>query len=162
MRKTVFLDRDGLINVKPSEHDYVKNWGEFCFLPGVAHAIKRLNDNGYLVIIVTNQRGVARGFMTLEEVENIHTEMCVHLRECGANIDAIYICPHQEGACTCRKPQIGMLLKAEKDYKIDKENSWMIGDSDSDIECAKRYGIAAIKSTNLTEAVKMIMGEVKR
>ena len=159
LRKTVFLDRDGLINVKPSEHDYVKCWSEFYFLPGVPQAIKRLNENGYLVVIVTNQRGVARGIMTLDEVKNIHAEMCAFLRKCGSKIDAIYICPHEDGTCTCRKPQTGMLLKAEKDFEIDKEKSWMIGDSDSDMECAKRYGIAAIKSTSLAEAVEMILGE---
>jgi histidinol-phosphate phosphatase family protein len=162
LHKVVFLDRDGLINVKPPEHDYVKYWCEFCFLPGVAQAIKRLNDSGYLVIIVTNQRGVARGIMTLKEVENIHAEMCAYLRAYGAKIDAIYICPHEEDTCGCRKPQTGMLVKAEKDYKIDKEKSWMIGDSCSDIECANRYGIESIKTTNLAGAVEMILGEEKK
>ena len=162
MRKAVFLDRDGLINIKAPEHDYIKNWCEFCFLPGVAQAIKLLNDSGYLVVIVTNQRGVARGAMTLEDVESIHAKMCSYLRSCGAKIDAIYVCPHEAGTCNCRKPQTGMLVKAENDFGIDKEKSWMIGDSDSDIECAKRFGIAAVKSTDLAGAVKRILGEVKR
>ncbi|KTE93867.1 hypothetical protein AT727_02620 [Desulfitobacterium hafniense] len=144
MSKTVFLDRDGVINKQAAEHDYIKNWGEFEFLPKVSEAIGILNKAGFQVIIVTNQRGVARGMMTIKDVEETHRIMCAELEAFGAQIDGIYVCPHEKDECTCRKPGIGLFLKAEEDFAIDKSTSWMIGDSNSDIEAGKNYGVKTI------------------
>lgn len=158
MRKAIFLDRDGLINRCAAEHSYIKKWEDFHFLPGVAESITCLNHAGYLVLVVTNQRGIARGLMTQEDVNKIHEKMCSMLELQGAHIDGIYVCPHDIGQCNCRKPNIGLFLQAEKDYKIDKSSSWMIGDSDTDVEAGRNYGIKAIKTDCLTEAVIQIIG----
>ncbi len=161
MRKTVFLDRDGLINVKAPEHDYIKTPLEFKLLERVSEAVRLLNDNGYLVIVVTNQRGIARGLMTAEDVDRIHLYMCEELSRHGAHLDGIYVCPHNNGECTCRKPDIGLFLKAAEDHLIDKKASWMVGDSDSDVLAGKRFGIRTIKTTDLYSAVLEILEKDK-
>jgi len=94
--KCVFLDRDGAINKKAPEGDYIKNWSEFKFLPGVKEAIKRLNKASFLVIVITNQRGIAKGLMTEEDLKDIHTKIIEELKKSGARIDGIYYCPHDE------------------------------------------------------------------
>lgn len=157
MYKTVFLDRDGLINRQAPEHDYIKSWDEFQFLPGVPEAIRKLNEAGYLVLVVTNQRGVARGMMRMENVTAIHEKMCQELTNTGAVVSRVYVCPHETGTCTCRKPDIGLFLQAEQEFEIDKENSWMVGDGDSDVEAGRRYGIRAIKTKCLAVAVDQIL-----
>lgn len=142
--KTVFLDRDGVINKKAGLHEYIKKWDEFEFLPGVLRALYLLKSYGYYLIIITNQRGVARNMMDMDDVNEIHNKMCTKLALIGIKIDGIYVCPHGIGECTCRKPEIGLFLQAEKDFEIDKEKSWMIGDSFSDIAAGKKYGIKTI------------------
>lgn len=156
-RKTVFLDRDGLINRKAPEHRYIESREDFEFLPGAADGIRRLNDAGYLVILVTNQRGVARGTLTLNDVENIHGYMREELKKAGARIDGIYVCPHNEGECGCRKPDIGLFMMAEKDFAIDKSASWMVGDSETDVEAGKKYGVRTILTDNLLGAAETII-----
>ena len=126
-------------------------------MPGVPEAIRTLNEAGYLVLVVTSQRGVARGMMTLEAVEDVHRHMYAALEEAGAHIDGIYVCPHNEGECHCRKPEIGLFLQAERDFSIDKAASWMVGDSDTDTEAGERYGVRTIQTTSLPEAVKEIL-----
>lgn len=157
MHKTVFLDRDGVINEKAPEHDYIKTWPEFCFLQGVPEAIRRLNEAGYLVLVVTNQRGVAREMMTLSDVDELHRRMCHALKQMGVVIDGIYVCPHDIGQCHCRKPDIGLFLQAGHDFAVDKARSWMVGDSDSDVEAGRRYGVKTIKTVSLSEAAAMIL-----
>ncbi len=157
-KKAVFLDRDGLINRQAPPHQYITKWEEFEFLPGVSQAIHKLNQAGYLVLIVTNQRGVARGMMTMEEVQEMHRQMCDTLESYDAHIDGIYICPHDEGECLCRKPEIGLFLQAEQDFKIDKNQSWMVGDSESDVLAGQSYGVRTIQTTYLEEAVEEILG----
>ena len=143
--KCVFLDRDGVINKKAPEGDYIKNWGEFRFLPGVKEAIRKLNRAGFLVVIITNQRGVAKGMMTEEDLKDIHTKMIEELKKNGAKIDGIYYCPHDEkDNCNCRKPNIGMFLKAKKDFNIEINESWLIGDSNSDIIAGEKAGCKTI------------------
>lgn len=156
MRKAVFLDRDGVINRCPPPHEYVKTRQELVLLPGAAEAIRALNELGYLVLVVTNQRGVARGLMTMSDVDDIHRYMCDELGQSGAHIDKIYVCPHDDGQCTCRKPNIGLFLQAEQDYEIDKAASWMIGDSASDIEAGQRYGVRTILTSELRQAVDVL------
>lgn len=158
MHKAVFLDRDGLINRQAPEHDYIKSWADFRFLPGVSEAVRRLNEAGYLVLVVTNQRGVARGIMTMEAVNEIHETMCRELAKAGAHIHKVFVCPHESGTCTCRKPDIGLFLQAEREFEIDKRKSWMVGDSDSDVEAGRKYGIRTIKTHSLLSAVDQILG----
>ena len=143
--RAVFLDRDGVINKKAPGGDYVKNWDEFQFLPGVKKAIRKLNRERFLVIVVSNQRGIAKGVMTEDDLKEIHVKMKEELRKERAVIDGIYYCPHDiEDHCGCRKPQPGMLLKAAREHDIDLGRSWMIGDSESDIEAGKRAGCKTI------------------
>ncbi len=141
----VFLDRDGVINRKLPEGKYVTRWEEFELLPGVAGAIAALNRSGRRVIVVTNQRGVALGLMTQAEVEAIHDGLRGELAQQGANLDAIYYCPHGRDECNCRKPQTGMLEAAFRDFpEARSKNSVLIGDSLSDIECGRRAGMVTI------------------
>lgn len=156
-RKAVFLDRDGLLNRQAAPHHYIHRREDFIFLPGVPGAVRRLNEAGYLVIVVTNQRGVARGMLTMAEVEDVHAYMRDELRKWNAHIDGIYICPHEVGECRCRKPDIGLFLMAERDFPIDKEKSWMVGDSGTDVEAGMRYGVRTLMSSQLPQAVETIL-----
>ncbi len=171
--KIIFLDRDGVINKKAPEHDYIKTWNEFKFLTGVDKAINIFNNAGYKVIVVTNQRGVARKLMSMSDLNNIHINMCNELINKNAKIDDIFVCAHDKGECNCRKPQIGLFLKAEKKYQLNKNESFMIGDSKTDIEAGKSYGIKTVainkvdldadyRFDNLYQAAKFITGECKR
>lgn len=147
-QKAIFLDRDGIINKYVG---FLRDINEFELIPSVAEAIKKINSSGYLVIVVTNQPVIARGEVTVPELQLIHNKMETLLGAEGAYLDAIYYCPHHphkgyEGEipelkidCYCRKPKPGMLLKAARDFHIDLSSSWMIGDSESDIKA----GIAA-------------------
>jgi D-glycero-D-manno-heptose 1,7-bisphosphate phosphatase len=139
--RAVFLDRDGVINQEAPDGQYVTRWEDFHLLPGVIEGIAQLNRAGLRAIVVTNQRCVAKGLLTEAELEKLHRQMCEHLARAGAKIDAIYYCPHElEPACDCRKPAPGMLLEAARSHGLDLAASWMIGDSDSDIQAGKNAG----------------------
>jgi D-glycero-D-manno-heptose 1,7-bisphosphate phosphatase len=141
MTRAAFLDRDGVINKKAPDDHYVIRWEDFHFLPGVVEGIAQLNRAGLRVIVVTNQRCVAKGLLTEAELINLHQRMTEHLARAGATIDAIYYCPHgHEACCNCRKPAPGMLLEAARFHGIDLAASWMIGDSNSDIQAGKSAG----------------------
>jgi D-glycero-D-manno-heptose 1,7-bisphosphate phosphatase len=160
MAETVFLDRDGTINVKAPDGDYVKSWDEFSFLPGAVEAVRALRDAGRRIVIVTNQRGIALGRMTEENLSDIHERMVERI----GSVDAIYHCPHDEGQCDCRKPQPGMLLRAADEVPgVELERSVMIGDSDSDIEAGRAVGARTIKlsgDVDLRAAVLSLLGRV--
>ena len=148
-QKAIFLDRDGTINKFVG---FLRNIDEFELLPGVAEAIKKINNSCYLVIVITNQPVIARGEVTLEELAEIHRKMETLLGVEGAYLDAVYFCPHHpdrgfEGerieykiACECRKPKPGMLLQAAQDFNIDLSQSWMVGDGKHDISAGKAAG----------------------
>ncbi|WP_456420257.1 D-glycero-alpha-D-manno-heptose-1,7-bisphosphate 7-phosphatase, partial [Methanocaldococcus infernus] len=140
MNKAIFLDRDGVIN-KKLEGDYVKRIEEFKLLPRVREALKEFKKMGYLLIVITNQQGIAKGVMTEEDLEKIHNYMLKLLPE----IDDIFYCPHLEGTCNCRKPRPGMLLKAKEKWNIDFNKSWMIGDDERDILAGKAVGCKTIR-----------------
>jgi D-glycero-D-manno-heptose 1,7-bisphosphate phosphatase len=141
MKKAAFLDRDGVINRKAPEGQYVKRWEEMEFLPGAREAIRSLNQAGYFVVVVTNQRCVAKGLITTSELESMHARMRQEFEAAGSKIDAIYYCPHDfQPRCSCRKPQPGMLLEAARTYELDLAESWMIGDSEQDVEAGKSAG----------------------
>lgn len=146
MNRAAFLDRDGVINRKAAIGQYVTSWGEMQMLPGVAQAISLFNRAGYLVIVVTNQRSVAKGLITASELEDMHHRMCDELARDGANVHGVYYCPHElNPACRCRKPQPGMLLRAAEAHDIDLAASWMIGDSDRDVEAGKNAGCRTVR-----------------
>jgi D-glycero-D-manno-heptose 1,7-bisphosphate phosphatase len=143
--RTVFLDRDGILNEKMPEGLYVTRWQEFRVLPGVPEAIRRLNQAGLRVIVVTNQRGIARGLYTLADLEAIHTRFQNELYLAGAHIDAVFVCPHDEGECECRKPLSGLFHQAVARFPgITAATSVMIGDSWVDIDFGRRLGLATI------------------
>ncbi len=142
MRPAVFLDRDGTIN---EQMGYINHISRFKLLPRVADAIRMLNENNYLVVVVTNQSGPARGYFPIELVYEVNNYMKELLRKEGANIDAVYFCPHlPEDGCNCRKPKTGMIEMACKDLNIDLSLSYVIGDMCDDIELAKNAGIKGI------------------
>ena len=145
MNKAAFLDRDGVINVKAPEGQYVTRWEEVRFLPGVATAISELNKSGFRVIVISNQRCVAKGLVTSAEVEALHRKILKELADQGAVIDAVYFCPHDtEPKCDCRKPAPGMILRAAREHQIDLGASWMIGDSDADVAAGKNAGCKTV------------------
>lgn len=141
MTKAAFLDRDGVINQKAPEGEYVTRWEDFHLLPGAVEGITQLKLAGFAVIVVTNQRCVAKGLLTEEELVILHRRMTDELAHVGATIDALYYCPHElDPPCRCRKPEPGMLLEAARSRNLDLAASWMIGDSDCDIQAGKNAG----------------------
>jgi D-glycero-D-manno-heptose 1,7-bisphosphate phosphatase len=152
MNKAAFLDRDGVINRRAPEGDYITRWEELKFLPGVAEAIGLLNRSGFLVIMVTNQRCVAKGITTLAEVKALHHKMCAELALAGAQVDEVYCCPHDTAPpCDCRKPEPGMLLEAAQVHGITLAESWMIGDSESDIQAGRKAGCKTVRIGHVGE-----------
>jgi histidinol-phosphate phosphatase family protein len=146
MKKAAFLDRDGVINKKPPEGQYVTRWEEMQFLPRVAEAIALLTQAGFCVLAVSNQRCVAKGLLTVNDLESIHARMCQELAEKGASITEVYYCPHaNEPPCGCRKPAPGLIFRAAREHEIDLKESWMIGDSDSDVEAGKNAGCKTVR-----------------
>ncbi len=143
--RTVFLDRDGVLNEKMPEGQYVTRWDEFHILPGVIEAIRRLDQAGLHVVVVTNQRGIARGLYTVADVEAIHARFQQELQTAGAHIDAIFICPHDKDECNCRKPLPGLFEQAVAQFPdITATTSVMIGDSLVDMEFGRRLGMATV------------------
>jgi D-glycero-D-manno-heptose 1,7-bisphosphate phosphatase len=141
MNKAAFLDRDGVINIHAPDGGYVTRWEDIQVVPGVTNAITLLNKAGFRVIVVTNQRCVAKGLISTVALEAMHERLGAELAAMGARIDAIYFCPHEKVLrCPCRKPAPGMLLAAAHVHSIDLSSSWMIGDSEIDIEAGKRAG----------------------
>ncbi len=142
----MFLDRDGVINRKGPEGRYVTRWEDFHVLPGVVEGITLLNRAGFYVIVVTNQRCIAKGLMTVADLEKMHQRMSALLARAGATIDSIYYCSHEvEQFCNCRKPAPGMLLEAARSRGVDLQASWMIGDSDIDVEAGKNAGCKTVR-----------------
>lgn len=144
-RKCVFFDRDGIVNVPPGP-GYVERWEDFQLMPEFPDVLRKVQAMGYVVVIVTNQRGVARGIMTQAEVDRIHANLRMVLeRDHGLQLLDIVCCPHEKDSCACRKPQPGMLLDAAERHGLDLGASWMIGDRESDIEAGRRAGCRTIR-----------------
>jgi D-glycero-D-manno-heptose 1,7-bisphosphate phosphatase len=141
----VFLDRDGVLNRKMPEGAYVCDWAQFQWLPGAIEAVARMNRAGLTVILVSNQRGIALGLYTHEQLNLIHTNMQSQLERHGARLDAIYYCPHDHGQCHCRKPEAGLFEQAWQRFsQANPQNSLVIGDSLSDIQAGHRLGMKTI------------------
>ena len=148
MKRAVFIDRDGTINV---EKEYLYLSEEFEFIPGAVKAIRFLNEAGFLVVVVTNQSGVARGYYTEEDVHLLHRHIASRLEQSGARVDAWFYCPHHPAGrgsyalpCRCRKPQPGMLQEAALRFDIDLESSIMIGDKLVDVAAGRAAGCRSI------------------
>lgn len=147
MAKTaIFIDRDGTINV---EKNYLHRIEEWEWIPGSVDAIKAFNNAGFLVIVISNQAGVARGMYTDADINILHSYVDSELARQDARIDAYYYCPHhpefgQGRHCTCRKPSPELLFRAQSDWNLDLSKSWMIGDKMSDIEAGKSAGVRCV------------------
>jgi len=149
MDKVVFLDRDGTIN---EEVAYLYRPEDLVVLPGVPQAIKLLRDNGFCIVVVTNQAGIARGYYTVEQMHRLHGYLNEQLKKDGAWIDSFYYCPHHpeygigeyKKVCRCRKPDTGMFEMAGQEYEVDKNHSYMIGDKCIDVQAGRNYGIKSI------------------
>lgn len=162
MNKAIFFDRDGVLNVDVIDlHELEK----FQWIDGAIDAIKLCNERGFLVVVITNQSGIARGIFTKDDVKKIHSHMQTELEKVGAHIDAFYYCPHHPNGtvepyakvCDCRKPKPGLILRACKDLDIDPAKSVMIGDKPRDIESGKNAGVTSsilFEGGNLYDAIK--------
>lgn len=152
----VFLDRDGTINV---DTGYLSDPEELVLLAGSVEGIKKLNDRGVKVIVITNQSGVGRGYFGEEAVAKVNARLSELLALEGARVDAVYYCPHRpDEECTCRKPRNGLLLKAAEEHGVDLSRSFMVGDKASDVELArscKARGVLVLTGDGMEEISKM-------
>lgn len=145
-RRAAFFDRDGVLN---EDIGFAHRPDQITWMPGAREAVKRLNDAGFLVFVVTNQGGVARGLYSEEHVRTLHRWMQEELRAVGAHVDAFYHCPHHPDHgeppyrtdCRCRKPEPGMLLQAMAEWPVEPQGSFLIGDRETDVQAAQRAGI---------------------
>ena len=146
---TLFLDRDGVINVK-IDNEYIVKYSDFEFIPGALLAIQKLSSIFKRIIIVTNQQGIGKKLMTEQDLLYLHEKMLIEIEQVGGKIDRIYYCPHLASAnCECRKPKSGMIIQAIEDFpSIDSKFSYLIGDSDSDIEAGKQEHLHTVKVDN--------------
>ncbi len=148
MRRAVFIDRDGTIS---EEVGYVNHVSRYRVFPYAAEAVRLLHEAGWLAVLVTNQAGVARGYFTEDIIGHVHKELARELERGGAQLDAIYYCPHHpsvgeppyRATCDCRKPKPGLILRAADELSLDLSQCWMIGDRYSDTELARNAGVRA-------------------
>lgn len=164
MKKAVFFDRDGVLNV---DKNYLYKIEEFEWQPEAMQAIKFLKEQGYFIAVVTNQSGVARGYYTEQDVHKLHEYMQSELAKIGTCIDAFYHCPHLPDAnvveyaleCDCRKPAPGMIIKACAEYGINPEQSLLIGDKQRDIEAGEAAGVRSYlyREGSLLEFVRKVV-----
>ncbi|WP_419770226.1 MAG: D-glycero-beta-D-manno-heptose 1,7-bisphosphate 7-phosphatase [Candidatus Marinarcus sp.] len=139
MQKAIFLDRDGVINL---EKNYLYKKDDFEFVPGVFESLKQFQELGYLLFIITNQSGIARGYYSVEDFKQLTSWMVEMFKKEGIYLSQVEFCPHAPSDnCNCRKPKIQMIENILKNHEIDLENSWLIGDKESDIQCAINAGI---------------------
>lgn len=147
--RAVFLDRDGTLN---EDVGFVTDVGSLRLFPWAAEAVRLINAAGFRAIVLTNQSGIARGYLTEAEIAAIHEQLCRDLQAQGARLDAIYYCPHHPGAtiaayrqaCRCRKPLPGMVQRAEQDFHLDVTQSYFVGDKYLDVELAHAVGARGI------------------
>jgi D-glycero-D-manno-heptose 1,7-bisphosphate phosphatase len=146
--KCVFFDRDGIVNVSPGEGKYVLSWNEFKLQKPFVESLEVVHKKGYKAAIVTNQRCVAKGLITIRELETIHQNLIKTLKtHYQLSLLDIAYCPHNDGECSCRKPLPGMLLSVAQKYDINLKSSWMIGDSEIDVQAGMAAGTNTILIT---------------
>ncbi len=141
LRRSAFLDRDGVINISPARGDYIRTWEEFHLIPEAVEWIRLFRALDLLVIVVTNQRGVSRGLIDPAELERIHANMQSELAQMGARVDDVFCCPHEENTCDCRKPRPGLVWQAASRWNIDVRRSILLGDSARDRQLAENCGM---------------------
>ena len=166
-RPALFLDRDGVINV---DRNYVYRVEDFAWIEGAADVIKRFNDKGWWVFVVTNQSGIARGYYTEEQMQTLHDWLVVELEKRGAKIDRIYHCPYHEDGTIARytkdsydrKPKPGMLIRAMTDFPVIKDRSFLIGDKQADLEAAKAAGVRGFlfSGGNLSQFADWVLADM--
>ena len=160
MTKAIFLDRDGVINKE--RKDYVKSIEEFQILDGVPKSIKMLKEKGFVVIVITNQSAINRGLVTIETLNEIHNHLQKILKDNNTSIDDFYFCPHiPDENCQCRKPNPGMLIKAVQDHDIDMNQSFMIGDSLTDVQAAQKAGCKGILLNQNQTLLELVTNLIK-
>ncbi len=164
MRRAFFIDRDGVIN-SDEGHYYIHRKEDFVFNPNIEQALAAIKKAGFLLVLITNQGGVAKGEYTEQDIQDVHVFMQKHLQKFHAHFDAIYYCPHHNSvpACDCRKPKPGMILKAANDLNIDISQSYLIGDSSRDIEAGEAAGLKQSylvnKNTSIYNLVVQILSQ---
>lgn len=158
-RKAVFFDRDGIINNK--RDDYVKSLEEFEINENIFDVIREIKKKGFLAVMVTNQSAINRGLLTIDMLNEIHEFFENVLVNHNLNLDGIYFCPHKpEDNCDCRKPKPGMLLQASRELDIDLKNSWIIGDSQTDIDAGNIVGCKGILVKNKHRILDVIKEKI--
>ncbi|RLA75482.1 MAG: D-glycero-beta-D-manno-heptose-1,7-bisphosphate 7-phosphatase [Epsilonproteobacteria bacterium] len=172
MKKTLFLDRDGVINI---EKDYLYKIEDFEFIDGIFELCKYYQNLGYLIVVVTNQSGIAREYYSEKDFNILSSWMIKEFSKKSININKVYFCPHHpdiSGECSCRKPKSGMLLQAQKEFDIDLKNSILIGDKERDIEAGINAGlketylfdesktVKSSKATKIVNKLKNIMEDI--
>jgi histidinol-phosphate phosphatase family protein len=161
LKKIILIDRDGVINKKAPRGEYISSWSEFEWISDTRIAMKLLAQKGFQFIIVSNQAGVARGMVTLKELEKIHINMMKELLSDGIEILDIYICPHHwDEDCLCRKPNPGMLLKASKDWLLRLDKTLFIGDDHRDSKASYNAGCKSVLIGEKTETAKLLENEM--
>jgi D-glycero-D-manno-heptose 1,7-bisphosphate phosphatase len=159
---TVILDRDGVLNKKPPRACYVRSAAELHWLPGARAALRALRDNGYRVIVVSNQAGIARGVMTQAALDDVHRRIQAEAQAAGGAIDAFYVCAHDwDEGCDCRKPKPGMLFQAQRDFHLDLSRTYFLGDDERDEAAARAAGCPFVQVSEarpLLECVKDLLG----
>lgn len=135
----ILLDRDGVINRKAPAHTYITSFEQVKFIPKAKQAIALLSQH-HKIAIISNQKGVSKGSMSIEDVEKINKQMIKEIEQAGGRVDKIYFCPHGEDECNCRKPKPGMIEQALKDFNLPKEKAVLLGDFFSDYETSKNVG----------------------
>lgn len=164
MPKALFLDRDGVVNI---EKNYLYKIEDFEFMDGIIDVCQKYQSQGYLLIIVTNQSGISRGYYTEDDFQKLSRWMIEHFQSLGITMTHIFHCPHHEnidGPCECRKPEPGMFLEAQKLYAIDMKKSVMIGDNERDIEAAQAAGVGyniLLSSQAITSRADRIIHSLK-
>ena len=155
MTRAIFLDRDGVINQE--RKDYVKKLDEFRILDKTSDAINIIKNRGFLVIIITNQSAISRKLLSVETLNKIHEKLQSYLEKYGTSFDGVYFCPHIPSEnCECRKPKPGLIVQAVTDFQIDLSQSYMIGNSETDVQAATNAGCKGIllkKNQTLLEVV---------
>jgi D-glycero-D-manno-heptose 1,7-bisphosphate phosphatase len=161
-RPAVILDRDGVLNERPPKAQYVRKAEEFRWLPGAKDALRLFREAGYLVIVVSNQAGIARGAMTEGDLARIHDRMRAEAAAAGGAIDAIYHCPHDwDEGCDCRKPKPGMLFSAQRDFDVDLTRTPFIGDDERDAEAAQAAGCPSMLVSERATLLDLARGLVR-
>ncbi len=158
LHKAIFFDRDGVINKE--RKDYVKTVSELEIFSNIVIPIKKLIKMGFLIVVITNQSAINRGFTTHQDISDIHSTIQQFLQKNDARIDNFYYCPHKpDEHCDCRKPNPGLILRAVSELKIDLQKSWMIGDNETDVEAAVKAGCKYYK-INSNDELPVIVDKI--